>query len=90
MEIRQVRFHPGSSKDNHILVLTSDNTVRLYKLPDSDGFNKSSEDPELVEVWGLGQHPLNLSGKRMPLLVSLGDTAVDFDFTLPIIVSIRA
>lgn len=28
VEVRQVRFHPGSPNDSHILVLTSDNTLR--------------------------------------------------------------
>lgn len=32
LEVRQVRFHPGSLKANHIVILTSDNTIRMCKI----------------------------------------------------------
>lgn len=29
IEVRQVKFHPGSFNNNHIIALTSDNMLRL-------------------------------------------------------------
>ena len=91
-EIRQVRFHPGSPQDNHLVILTSNNTLRLYQLPLSDGMGtEKSSAPEFIRTWFLGQRwttdgkEWNLSGSKLPFLVGLGEMAVDFDFALPIV-----
>ncbi|EEB12704.1 hypothetical protein Phum_PHUM200880 [Pediculus humanus corporis] len=87
-----VRFHPGSPQDNHLVILTSNNTLRLYQLPLSDGMGtEKSSAPEFIRTWFLGQRSTtdgkewNLSGSKLPFLVGLGEMAVDFDFALPIV-----
>ncbi|GLV38395.1 members only [Carabus blaptoides fortunei] len=76
VEVRQVRWHPGSKNDNHLLVLTCDNMFRLYKI---DGGSAN-----LVKVYQIGTQPIAvLPGTRLPFLAGLGETGVDFDFALP-------
>lgn len=78
LDVRQVRWHPGSPSDAHLLVLTSDNSFRLYS---------TSSEPEvrLLHVWHLGRAPIGgiTSSAKLPLLGGLGETAVDFDFAPP-------
>ncbi|XP_067015335.2 nuclear pore complex protein Nup88 [Anabrus simplex] len=78
IEVRRVRWHPGSPTDSHLVVLSSENTLRLYETADSG--------PELLKVWGLGPAPQGSlsTAPRLPFLVGLGDTAIDFDFTPPV------
>ncbi|XP_023725577.1 nuclear pore complex protein Nup88 isoform X3 [Cryptotermes secundus] len=78
IEVRQVRWHPGSRTDSLLLVLTSENFLRLYET--------GSNEPQLQQVWPLGRQPTAAlsSGPRLPFLVGLGDTAVDFDFAPPV------
>ncbi|PSN47010.1 Nuclear pore complex protein Nup88, partial [Blattella germanica] len=78
VEVRQARWHPGSRTDSHLLVLTSENAFRLYET--------GGKEPTLKQVWQLGRQPTAAlsSGPRLPFLVGLGDTAVDFDFAPPI------
>ncbi|XP_068623839.1 nucleoporin 88 [Battus philenor] len=67
-DVRRVQWHPGSL--SHILVLLSDNTIRLYNIAQKSG-------PKLVKVIVIGPKPCSqLAGKT--ILDSLGDTAVDF------------
>lgn len=94
IEVRQVRFHPGSPHDNHLVILMSDNTLRVYKVPVASSNDEFMEDPELVHVWTLGQHSMdgtgavwNLRGNKVPFLVGLGELAVDFDFGLAVMAS---
>ncbi|XP_052133210.1 nuclear pore complex protein Nup88-like, partial [Frankliniella occidentalis] len=79
VEVRQVRWHPGSPADSHLLVLTSDNSLRLYN---------SSANPEIrqLQVVHLGRAPIGgiMSSSKLPLLGGLGETAVDFDFAPPL------
>jgi hypothetical protein len=53
-------------------------THRLYET--------GSNEPQLQQVWPLGRQPTASlsSGPRLPFLVGLGDTAVDFDFAPPV------
>ncbi|GFG39981.1 hypothetical protein Cfor_09038, partial [Coptotermes formosanus] len=78
LEVRQVRWHPGSRTDSLLLVLTSENFLRLYET--------GSNEPQLQQVWPLGRQPTASlsSGPRLPFLVGLGETAVDFDFAPPV------
>ncbi|XP_069683865.1 nuclear pore complex protein Nup88 isoform X2 [Periplaneta americana] len=78
VEVRRARWHPGSRTDAHLLVLTSENSFRLYETGGSE--------PQLKQVWPLGRQPSATlsSGPRLPFLVGLGDTAVDFDFAPPV------
>lgn len=71
-EIRQVRWHPASPTDSHLLVLLSDNTMRVY------------DNSTLRHVWQVGPLPVvqtnnpNTSTK-LPSPHVLGESSVDFD-----------
>lgn len=74
-DIKRVRWYPGSPEDNHLVVLTNDkNCLRLFKVDNGAG--------KLVSVWRIGP-------QTSPMLASLGDTAVDFDFAPPVLFSDR-
>lgn len=68
LECIQVRWHPNSPKDSHLLALFSDNSIRMY------------DESVLKQVWRVGPVP-NYAAveKNLSYLKSLGDTAVDFD-----------
>ncbi|RVE45530.1 hypothetical protein evm_009795 [Chilo suppressalis] len=67
-EVRRVQWHPTSF--SHLLVLVSDNTIRLYNVAMKTG-------PKLVKIFTIGPKPSGLlAGKT--ILDSLGDTGVDF------------
>lgn len=74
-EIRRTRWHPGSPNDSHLLVLTSENSFRLYEC-DLGGA------PRLVNCWKVGRAPSSTPSK-IPDFASLGEIAVDFDFATP-------
>lgn len=74
-EIRKARWHPGSTSDSHLLVLTSENSFRLYEC-------EISRSPKLIKTWKVGRTP-STSPFKIPNFSSLGDTAVDFDFATP-------
>ncbi|XP_076245766.1 nuclear pore complex protein Nup88 [Calliopsis andreniformis] len=75
VEIRKTRWHPGSTNDSHLLVLTSENTFRLYECD-------LGSPPKLLKSWKVGRMPYG-SPSKIPDFSSLGDTAVDFDFATP-------
>lgn len=66
-EILRVHWHPKSL--SHVLVLISDNTMRLYNIALKSG-------PKLVKIFTIGPKPTGSLGQTV--LDSLGDTAVDF------------
>ncbi|XP_067208028.1 nuclear pore complex protein Nup88 [Linepithema humile] len=74
-EILQVRWHPGSTNDSHLLVLTSENSFRLYEC-------ELGGAPRLIKCWKVGRTPSD-SPSKIPDFTSLGETAVDFDFVTP-------
>lgn len=76
-EVLQIRWHPASPSDLHLLVLMSNNTIRVY-----DEFT-------LKHVWRIGPTPCNLPPKDgvMLFLDSLGDIATDFDICPPRVVT---
>lgn len=68
LEILRTRWHPNSPSDSHLLVLLSDNSIRIY------------DDKNLKHVWRVGPVPDYAAvRKNLSYLESLGDTAVDFD-----------
>ncbi|KOC65343.1 Nuclear pore complex protein Nup88 [Habropoda laboriosa] len=75
VEIRKARWHPGSTNDSHLLVLTPENTFRLYEC-------ELGDKPKVVKCWKVGRVPFS-SPSKIPDFSSLGDTAVDFDFATP-------
>ncbi|XP_018045895.1 PREDICTED: nuclear pore complex protein Nup88 [Atta colombica] len=74
-EIQRTRWHPGSTNDSHLLILTSENSFRLYECDLGDA-------PRLVKCWKVGRAPSS-SPSKIPDFTSLGETAVDFDFATP-------
>ncbi|XP_050353493.1 nucleoporin 88 [Nymphalis io] len=66
-EIHRVHWHPKSL--SHVLVLVSDNTMRLYNIALKSG-------PKLVKIFTIGPKPSGSLGQTV--LDSLGDTAIDF------------
>ncbi|XP_058806614.1 nuclear pore complex protein Nup88 [Phymastichus coffea] len=73
-EVRQVRWHPGSSTDSHLLLLASDNVFQLYEC-------EIGQAVRLTRTWKVG--PSLHSPAKLPGLSILGDAAVDFDFASP-------
>ncbi|XP_014240471.1 nuclear pore complex protein Nup88 [Cimex lectularius] len=71
-QLRQVRWHPGSPSDSHLVILTSDECLRCYSVADGDMLWKC-----FLSKRAASWHS-NIPGK-----VSLGDTPVDFDFGPP-------
>ncbi|XP_065201215.1 nuclear pore complex protein Nup88 isoform X2 [Planococcus citri] len=74
--VKQVKWHPGSPSFSHLVVLTTEDTLRLYC---TKTFN-------LITVW----HPKRVfasssisSSRGIQTLASLGETAIDFDFMPP-------
>ncbi|XP_011695209.1 PREDICTED: nuclear pore complex protein Nup88 isoform X1 [Wasmannia auropunctata] len=74
-EIQRVRWHPGSTNDSHLLILTSENSFCLYEC-------ELGGAPRLVKCWKVGRAPSS-SPSKIPDFTSLGETAVDFDFATP-------
>lgn len=68
LEVVQTRWHPNSPTDSHLLILLSDNSLRIY------------EEANLKHVWRVGPVP-NYAAleKNLSYLQCLGETAVDFD-----------
>lgn len=72
LETYQTRWHPNSPTDSHLLVLLSDNSIRMY------------EESTLKHTWRVGPVPnFAAVGKNLSYLQCLGDTAVDFDIAPP-------
>lgn len=70
LELRQLRWHPFSPTDSHLLVLLSDNTIRIY------------DNSTLRHVWKVGPVPTkseNGLNNSLPTALQLGELAVDFD-----------
>ncbi|XP_037808228.1 nuclear pore complex protein Nup88 [Lucilia sericata] len=68
LELRQLRWHPASPTDSHLLVLLSDNTIRVY------------DNASLRHVWQVGPIPLKTDGNpNSSTVYALGEAAVDFD-----------
>jgi len=68
LEVTQTRWHPNSPTDSHLLMLLSDNSLRIY------------DEASLKHVWRVGPVP-NYAAveKNFSYLKSFGDIAVDFD-----------
>ncbi|XP_066587565.1 nuclear pore complex protein Nup88 [Prorops nasuta] len=75
-EIRRVRWHPASTNDSQLLVLTSDNSFGLYDCSATD------KAPTIIKRWRVGRAPMG-SPSKIPDFSNLGETAVDFDFATP-------
>lgn len=70
----QTRWHPNSPTDSHLLVLLSDNSIRIY------------DDSNLKHVWRVGPVPNHSAvEKNLSSIQIQGDIAVDFDIGTPTI-----
>lgn len=73
VNVQQVRWHPASPKDCNLMVLLSNNSIRVY------------DDVKLQHIWKIGPTPCAMPPTKssLPFLNSLGDTAIDFDISAP-------
>ncbi|CRK99463.1 CLUMA_CG012569, isoform A [Clunio marinus] len=68
LEVIQTRWHPNSPTDSHLLILLSDNSIRVF------------DEGILKNHWRVGPIPSGVAvQKNLSYLRCLGDTAVDFD-----------
>ncbi|XP_030370114.1 nuclear pore complex protein Nup88 [Scaptodrosophila lebanonensis] len=65
LEVRQLRWHPESATDSHLLILLTNNTIRVYN------------HAKLRHVWQVGPTIGKTSGNTS--ISDFGETAVDFD-----------
>ncbi|XP_065090306.1 nuclear pore complex protein Nup88-like isoform X2 [Ochlerotatus camptorhynchus] len=85
LEILQIRWHPASPTDSHILTLLSDNSIRVYDVDSLRHVWRVGPSPGLVST--LAGSPPGPGSAKLAYLSSLGDTAVDFDIAPPRVVS---
>ncbi|XP_022109668.1 nuclear pore complex protein Nup88-like isoform X2 [Acanthaster planci] len=73
LRLLQAAWYPGSDSDIHVVLLTSDNTLRVYDVT-------SPHKP--IQCHRLGEYSTSysLSANRSTFEVALGDIAVAFDF----------
>ncbi|XP_038054719.1 nucleoporin 88-like [Patiria miniata] len=73
LRLLQAAWYPGSDTDRHLVLLTSDNTLRIYDMT-------SPHKP--IQCHRLGEYSTSysLSANRSTFEVALGDIAVAFDF----------
>lgn len=70
VEVIQVKWHTNSPTDSHLLVLLSDNSIKVY------------DEGALKHIWRVGPLPNKLDN-NLSYLKSLGYTAIDFDIGSP-------
>ncbi|XP_046462866.1 nuclear pore complex protein Nup88-like [Daphnia pulex] len=78
IRIQEVKFHPGSPTNSHVVVLTSDNCIRIY-----DAFNSSRPEKTIPVGPKMSQHSLHSSITSSTTFSSCLDEAVSFDFGTP-------
>lgn len=80
VNVQQVRWHPASPKDCNLMVLLSNNSIRVY------------DESKLHRIWKIGPTPRAVPPTKTSLtyLNSLGDAAIDFDIAAPRIVSVES
>ncbi|KAI9560031.1 hypothetical protein GHT06_014041 [Daphnia sinensis] len=78
VRIQEVKFHPGSPTNSHLVVLTSDNCIRIY-----DVFNPSRPEKTIPVGPKVGNHSLHSSMTSGQTFSSCLDEAVSFDFGTP-------
>lgn len=71
-EVLQTRWHPQSPTDSHLLVLLSDNSIRVF------------DESKLKYTWRIGPLPSAIAvARNLSFLHPLGDIAIDFDIAPP-------
>ncbi|CAH3103872.1 unnamed protein product [Porites lobata] len=80
IKVLDVKWHPGSHTDVHLMVLTSDNNLRLYNVL------KPTSPEELIPLGESSSMTAEYSRKSMSVgsmssfAAALGETAIAFDF----------
>ncbi|XP_067648848.1 nucleoporin 88-like [Haliotis asinina] len=74
VRLREAAWHPGSSSDSHIVLLTSDNVLSIYDLADPEKAMKT------FDLDSGSRFDFNPSPTKIRLSSALGETAVSFDF----------
>lgn len=75
LEPLQVKFHPGSAEDNHLVILTSDNQLRIFQI---------NEEVVSIGVYSLGHSPMGKTpSNTITFTGTLYEIAIDFDFGQP-------
>ncbi|XP_050068788.1 nuclear pore complex protein Nup88 [Anopheles maculipalpis] len=103
LELLQIRWHPASPTDSHLLALLSDNSIRVYDVDSLRHVWRIGPTPTPQAVIGTGGTGKQAGGiiagspgnnvsssgitSKLAYLNSLGDTAVDFDIAPPRVVS---
>uniref|UniRef100_A0A182YHS5 Nucleoporin Nup88 n=1 Tax=Anopheles stephensi TaxID=30069 RepID=A0A182YHS5_ANOST len=103
LELLQIRWHPASPTDSHLLALLSDNSIRVYDVDSLRHVWRIGPTPTPQAVIGAGGAGKQAGGiiagspgnnvsssgitSKLAYLNSLGDTAVDFDIAPPRVVS---
>ncbi|GFR72891.1 nuclear pore complex protein Nup88 [Elysia marginata] len=82
LRILQVSWHPGSKTNSHLAVLTSDNRFCVYSIIDSD-------QPVSSVLINEGDRSLNPTPSKNFVGAALGEVAVAFDFSMPIMLQPR-
>ncbi|XP_045132213.1 nucleoporin 88-like [Portunus trituberculatus] len=75
LEVVSAAWHPGSLENNHIVILSSDNRLRIYNL-------SSTEIPEQTIAVGPGEVGV-ISTSSITCNSTLGEDAIGFDFGVP-------
>ncbi|CAG0913246.1 unnamed protein product [Notodromas monacha] len=78
LEVVEAKFHPGSPTDSHIVVLCSDNYLRIFEM--NDGLT-----PEQVIPLGRSCATMLSSLSMTSMQASLGEIGMAFDFAPPLL-----
>ncbi|XP_039270837.2 nucleoporin 88-like [Styela clava] len=81
VQLRQASWHPGSPNHSHLVVLLSDNTVRIYDV------TADNQTPTQVHKLGhsnIGSSRFSLVSSAFSISSAIGETAVSFSFAPPV------
>ena len=86
-------WHPGSTFDGHLMILTSDNALRIYNVDlEQDGFKGMSPEEVILLSGntppGAGSASRFFGESSLTVRGSLGETAVSFTFAPPVACSV--
>ncbi|KAI5089449.1 nuclear pore complex protein Nup88 [Silurus meridionalis] len=71
--LRQAAWYPSETEEPHLVLLTSDNTIRFYSL-------KAPQNPSRVLSVSQSEEESSIHPRGRSYAASLGETAVAFDF----------
>ncbi|XP_078598858.1 nucleoporin 88-like [Branchiostoma floridae x Branchiostoma japonicum] len=83
LQLLQIDWHPGSPSDTHLVILTSDNVLRIYDIEKPDSPYQSFQLGEYADSFSLH------STSSATFNQALGETAVSFTFAPPVDVPVQ-